>query len=425
MSAANFTLLVADDNEFVRTAISELLRAEGYEVVEASDGQQVLRGVDAWQIDLVLLDINMPGMDGLEALRSLREIFDPKALPVIMVTADTRSEKMVQAFDLGANDYVTKSVAFPLVLARVQAQLAARFPDRYFSADDDDEVTPFSKVRPGMTVDGRYRIEEPLDAGNHGAVYRATDMTLQRNVALKLLRVGGLADDDVKNRFAREGASACRLEHPNAVRIFDFNVTATGVPHLVMELLTGNSLGAEIEARGHLPVLRCAEVLRPICDVLDEAHASGVIHRDIKPVNVFLHRSHQGEVVKVLDFGIAKLLDDSGQSPTTDGVGPGTPAYMAPERFAEKPYDGSADIYSVGVMLYQMLTGDLPFYADNPILVAISHLNKRPPQLCEARPELPAAIGAIVAEALAKDPTERPGAKELGERFATAAGLVS
>ncbi len=424
MSAEPFTVLVVDDNEFVRATLARHLGEEGYEVLEATDGQAALDAVVKKSVSLVLLDIAMPGMGGLEVLGQLRQLYPPTVLPVIIASASKSSDEMIQAFDLGASDFVTKPLDLPVVLARVQSQLRSRFPDRARALFDGiEEVQPFGEVRTGALVDGRYRLESAIGEGQHGSVYRATHLKLQRPVAIKLLRTGALADQNLIDRFEREGISACRVEHPNAVSVLDFSVTKNGVSFLVMELLQGHSLDAELK-RGALVPKRCAQILLPVCEVLMAAHATGVIHRDIKPQNVFLHHTRQGkEVVKVLDFGIAKLVDEAQHSLTQDGRGPGTPAYMAPERFADRSYDGRADVYSVGIMLYLMLTGELPFTTTgNPIKLAIMHLNDLPRPPRQLRPEITDELEDMVLRALEKDPLRRPTAEVLGRSLAAATG---
>jgi serine/threonine protein kinase len=254
-------------------------------------------------------------------------------------------------------------------------------------------------------------------------VYRARHLGLDHRVAVKVLKAGSASSPEAAERFRREGVAACRVRHPNAVTVMDFGVTAGGAPFLVMELLDGRSLDAEIARSAPIPAPRCAEIVVPLCGVLSEAHQVGILHRDVKPANIFLHRSRVGETVKVLDFGIAKLLD-AGQSLTVEGGIVGTPAYMAPERFRGAPLDGKSDVYSLGVVVYQMLAGRLPYEgeADGDLLaVAMRHLNDDPAPLLPhgVAPE----VEAVVRAALAKDPAQRLGALELGFAFARAAGL--
>ena len=186
-----------------------------------------------------------------------------------------------------------------------------------------------------------------------------------------------------------------------------------------MGLLEGRRLAEELAEKGKLPPLRSARILIPVCSVLASAHAAGLVHRDIKPSNIFLHKSNQQEVVKVVDFGVAKLMDespeDNAQSLTATGALVGTPFYMAPERFENKPYDGRVDVYSSGAMLYEMLCGCLPFRAQEKGLLAIAgmHLTQEPRPLRLVNPHVPESLEAIVLKALAKDPALRPTAEEL------------
>jgi serine/threonine protein kinase len=222
-------------------------------------------------------------------------------------------------------------------------------------------------------------------------------------------------------RFQREGVSACRIQHPNAVSILDFGVTDNGVAYLAMELLQGHSLAEEIQKRAPFSPRRCAEILLPLCDVLSEAHAANIIHRDIKPANVFLHHGRAGEVVKVLDFGIAKLLDDGGTELTVEGSLVGTPAYMAPERLSSAPYDGRSDVYSVGILLYEMLCGQPPFKSKDLMAVAMMQMTQEPRPPREHNSSIPRAVEALVLETLSKDPAQRPTPAGLAERFSNAA----
>jgi serine/threonine protein kinase len=239
---------------------------------------------------------------------------------------------------------------------------------------------------------------------------------------VKILATSAGTDPEALARFNREGQSACRVQHPNAVAVFDFAVNQGGVAYLVMELLEGQSLEKELEERGPLPPARAAEIVVPVCSALAAAHAAGVVHRDIKPSNVFLHRTPQGEIAKILDFGIAKLATEAaiGQSLTVDGSLLGTPAYMAPERFRRGPYGPASDIYSVGAMLYEMLSGRLPFVPNtaDPLALVAMQAEEDPPPLRVRRPEVSEALERVVLQALARNPEGRPTADQLARRLA-------
>jgi serine/threonine protein kinase len=186
-----------------------------------------------------------------------------------------------------------------------------------------------------------------------------------------------------------------------------------------MEFLEGVTLGEEMRRVGPMPAERCAEILVPVCAVLAEAHARGLVHRDIKPSNIFLQQGRSGEVVKVIDFGIAKLLDNAAvpapRAGTASGVLVGTPAYIAPERFEGGTYDGAVDVYAVGVTLYEMLSGELPFEtAANEWVQAMMRVVDAPRPLRPFRVRVPASLDAAVRRSLARNPRERPSAEEMG-----------
>ncbi|QUV82632.1 protein kinase [Chloracidobacterium sp. D] len=286
--------------------------------------------------------------------------------------------------------------------------------------------TALTDVLPGTVIAGKYRLVKKIGGGGFGVVYQAEQVALQRPVAIKIFRPSGKnATTASVERFRREGISACRINHPNAVSVIDFGVSEDGIAYLVMELLQGVSLATELKLCGALPVERSIAIMLPVCDVLATAHEAGVIHRDIKPDNIFLHQTPEGEVVKVVDFGIAKLLEPDADDPlagiTETGGVVGTPIYMSPERLDDRPYDGRSDVYSAGVVLYEMLTGRVPFppTGKGTLGVIIGHLRQPPPPL----EGIPAKVADVVLQALAKSPDARPTAREFGNRLAAAAGL--
>jgi len=428
------TLLVVDDNEMNRDMLSRRLERRGYRVLTADDGQPALDLLERESVDLVLLDIMMPGLDGIEVLKTLRAKHSAGELPVIMTTAKGDSRDVVEALDLGANDYVTKPIDFAVVLARVQKELRSR--QRFLAAAAPaipaptavsapvPTPKPSAEFGPGAIVDSRYRLENKLGAGNFGAVYRASHVDLGRLVAIKILQTRVEETEASLERFRAEGRAACLVRHPNAVSVHDFGVTSHGSAYLVMELLEGRSLAEELKLKIRLTPQRVAELLPPICAVLGQAHAAGIVHRDIKPENVFVHVEPGRETIKVLDFGIAKLVGDhvSNQNLTAEGYILGTPAYMAPERLKNLPYDGQADVYSLGCMLFQLLTGKLPFAGrpGEPMAMLLMHLNYPVPSAQSLLPELPSAVAKVVFRCMAKDPQERPHIAELAQQFAAA-----
>jgi CheY-like chemotaxis protein len=418
------SLLVVDDDD-TRESLAELLRDEGYAVSTARDGSQALELLQAERPDLVLLDIVMPRTTGIELLSRLRLRWSPAELPVIMMSAKDQSTDVVAALSEGANDYVTKPLDLPVVLARIRAQL--RMKQAATPRPERMDTVAAEMVAPGAMLMGRYLLEERLGAGTFGIVFRARDEERQRTVAIKLLRSIVGESEEALERLRRESRAAGRLRHPNAVEVYELCVTPENLAFLVMEYLEGHSLDAELRERRVMPAQRAAEVLLPVCEVLAEAHALGIVHRDVKPANVFLQRTPQGERVKVLDFGLAKPLGAAAleRNLTVEGSILGSPAYMAPERLRNQPYDGRADSYSLGVMLYEMVTGRLPFVSDDgdPMAVVAMHLTELPRPPRELEPAVPPAVEEVVLAALAKDWHERPHAAHMGRRLAAALAL--
>lgn len=417
-------LLVVEDDEAIRQLLVMRLSKSGFDVHAAVDGHDALARLARERFDLVLLDEMMPGTSGLEVLRRIRETYDANALPVIMATARSESDDVVRALSLGANDYVTKPLDLRVLVARVEARLHVdRGLEEGRSLDDGVRLSARASAAPlaeGRVLDGRYRLESVIGEGGDSVVWRARHVELGRPVAVKVLRVGG--DERDLARLRAEGISACRVSHPNAVQVSDIGVTLDGVAYLVMELLSGSDLALALYREQRFSPARTLDILRPVAEALAEAHAAGVVHRDVKPGNIFLHRGRHGDVVKVLDFGIAHLLRDAPGASSYTGRLVGTLSYTPPERLEGAETTASADVYSLGMVLYEMLTGAPPFdtLAHEDSAVAAMHLYKRPPSLSSLRPELPRALDEVLFAAVEKKPALRPTPEELVRRFAAA-----
>jgi eukaryotic-like serine/threonine-protein kinase len=253
----------------------------------------------------------------------------------------------------------------------------------------------------GRRLGGRYRMGELLATGGMGEVWAAHDLLLDRPVAVKVLGGALAGDGRAAERLRREARAAGRLEHPSIARVLDLG-EHDGRPYLVMELLEGESLATRIDRAGPMPPDEAARVVAAVADALEAAHAAGVVHRDVKPGNVFL--TSAGEV-KVLDFGIAWCAHDAA---LTTGELLGTAAYLAPERVLGHRATPAADIYALGVVLYELLAGHRPFDADSEVELAMAHVNATPPSLREAAPSAPPFLIAASCQAMAKDPSVRP-----------------
>ncbi|QUV84049.1 serine/threonine-protein kinase [Chloracidobacterium aggregatum] len=262
----------------------------------------------------------------------------------------------------------------------------------------------------GRTLDGKYRIEQRIGRGGSGTVYRARHLLIHRTVAVKVLSLDLVSDDDALARFRREAAMAGRLKHFNIVSVTDFGLTPDGVAYLVMDFIEGRSLRRILNAQGTLAPEKLVGWLKPICSAVHAAHRKGIIHRDLKPDNVMIEVVDGEEIPRVLDFGIAKLMDAVavGTDFTTEtGSVMGTPHYMSPEQCEGKPLDARSDIYSLGTLVYELLTGNVPFPGKVTTTVMMQQVTAAPRPLRDLRPDLPEAVELCVMRALSKNPAAR------------------
>jgi len=275
---------------------------------------------------------------------------------------------------------------------------------------DDTVLDHRPAIVPG-TMFGHYRVLEPLADGGMGMVFLGEDTRLGRKVALKFLHQRFLGDASAVPRFFAEALAAARISHPGAVSVFDYGSLDTG-SYLVMEYLAGESLSARIEREGRLPIARVLDIGVELAHTLAAAHEVGVIHRDLKPSNIHLVPDPAGsghEFVKVLDFGIAKLLASKGPPLTQRGDMLGTPFYMAPEQsFDPSTVDHRCDIYALGCVLYQLVTGTVPFRG-SLIEILLAHQNLKPLPPSSFDPAIPPALDALILRMMAKSREGRPG----------------
>ena len=266
----------------------------------------------------------------------------------------------------------------------------------------------------GATLSGAYFLHALIGRGGMADVYRATDLTHDRSVVVKVLRRGAAADAGAVARFHREARAAAQLSHPNSVALLGSGETESGTLFLVMELVPGATLAHLLAAASPLGAARAVEIGAQILAALTEAHALGIIHRDLKPANVMVDAAEGADRVKVLDFGIATVADGDVESRLTQqGTVFGTPAYMSPEQIRGEPLDPRSDLYAVGVILHEILAGRLPFEAETPLGLASRHLHDPPPPLSRAGARVTPALESLVLSALAKRPEDRPASAEV------------
>ena len=270
----------------------------------------------------------------------------------------------------------------------------------------------------GTTVAGRYKVIRLLGEGGMGQVYLAEHSAIEKRIALKVLRAEYAHKGEIVTRFQQEAISASRIKHPNVLDVFDFGQLENGCFYLAMEFLEGNDLADELQRSRVLTAPRALPIAMQICRALAAAHGKGVVHRDMKPENVFLQRTGDGEeIIKIVDFGIAQLKPSNEEAAaqsthrrlTRTGMIFGTPEYMAPEQASGKHADLRCDIYAVGIILFELFTGAVPFTGETFLGVLTKHLNEVPPSMRAVYPDLQISneLEAVVLRALAKDPLQR------------------
>ncbi|WP_067833589.1 protein kinase domain-containing protein [Actinomadura kijaniata] len=258
-------------------------------------------------------------------------------------------------------------------------------------------------------LSGRYELLGPLGRGGMGTIYRARDRELARLVAVKMLPDDLVDRPESRKRFQREARTAAGLNHPNITMVFDMGRDGDGEqgqPYLVMEFVDGHNL-SRVLAGGPVAPAWAAAIVAQVLEALEHSHGRGVVHRDVKPSNIMVTGRGPNPRVKVLDFGIAKMMGQSSTRLTATGVAVGTPSYLAPEQAEAREVDARTDLYSTGCVLYEMLTGRPPFVADHPSAVLIQHLTRPPAPPSELVPGLPPGWDAVVLRALAKKPSDR------------------
>ena len=442
-------VLVVDDEEHNRDMLARRLRRRGYDVDTAKSGHEALDTIARSRFDAIVLDVMMPDLDGFAVLRSLRERWSKLELPVLMATALDGSKDIVEALQLGANDYVTKPIDFTQLLARLDSQLTMRQEFAALRSEASRKIRSTDAMMPGTLLDGRYEIEARVGHGGFAVVYRARQLSTGQHVAVKVLRAhramrsgaGGVE----YSRFRREMQLIGSVRHSAVVQLIDSGsleleggwasvdgevrtdsthgdgtlASSVGetpgpvelsdiaeVPYFVMEYLEGETLEQLLARRGALSLEHTLALFFPILDGVQALHRRGIVHRDLKPSNVFLHRSDQrGAQPKVLDFGIAKFGDESLAQSTIGFVG--TPAYMAPEQaLGARDIDGRCDQYALAVMLYECLCGKRPFLADNytQVLLQVTSGEYTPlAQMCE----LPQPICLAITRAMSLERERR------------------
>ncbi|MBA3549417.1 MAG: protein kinase [Nannocystis sp.] len=437
---ASGTILIVEDHQDTRETLRDYLEEFGHIVDVAVDGADGLRKVQDRDIDLVITDLNMPHVSGLELLAAIKS---HKLTPdVLVLSATGLISKAVEAMRLGAVNYLVKPVDLDQLTSEVRAVMRARrHRDLQKSAGQTTVMLdnpPGEPTRPQMVLDhetgkplplsksvagepeadtdagaesdtptmiGRYQVLGELGAGGMGTVYKCFDPALRRTVAVKVVTTGAIRRvhrELLLQRFSREAQAAGMLNHPNIVTIFDYHEDPRSRSvYLAMEYVSGQSLGAVIAQAGKLPWPRATLLAFQIMDALEYAHRSHIIHRDVKPENVLVT---DGDVAKILDFGIAKLADSELTRP---GTFVGSPRYLAPESFRGGGIDYRTDQFSLGTVFFEMLTGVPAFKFEDFYAGVHRILSEVPPPLASHGVIGPPKLQEIMTRLHQKDPDRR------------------
>jgi DNA-binding NarL/FixJ family response regulator len=419
-------IVIVDDHAMVRSGLRLLLESEGeFSVVgEAGDVDAALRCAEAHQPRIILLDLNMPGRPSLPAIPELLAAA-PRAAVVVMTMQDEPAYARA-ALTAGASGYVLKEAAEAELLEAVRAavagrtylnpslgaRLAASAPPPASAAEAPTGAA--TELPIGSTFAG-HRIDAVAGRGGMGVVYLATDLTLDRPVALKLIAPGLASDPIFRARFESECKLAAAIDHSHVVQIFHAG-EERGLLYVTMRYIHGTDLRTLLADEGRLAPDRAVGIIAQVASALDAAHRRGLVHRDVKPANVLITTRDGAEHAFLTDFGVSKERStETGLTKT--GFAVGTADYMAPEQARGVEVDARADIYALGCVLYRTLTGAVLYERDSDVEKMWAHIHDPPPALLEVCPELPRGLGVVLDRALAKRPDDRqPSAAELARQ---------
>lgn len=401
------TILVIDDDPDTLLLVAHTLESAGHRVISSSDPFQLGPLVETYSADGVVLDVLMPGLSGHEALRALRESPRTGGVPVLLLSARAAGQDRVFGLRQGADDFLSKPFEPEELILRVERLVALRAKPQNLGGSNLERSLREGKVI-GPLFLGRYQALDLIGEGGSGFVFRGWDPWLKRPVALKTLRfeprdgVGG--DRGTGGTVAdllREAVTVARFSHPNIVTVYDAASDAH-VAFIAMEYVDGPSLAHYLEKFGKLPIEQALPICLATARGLAAAHSHQIVHHDVKPGNILLGPDGS---IKVSDFGVARLLTSFGAEAEPQIFG--TPGYMPPEILLGRSYTPAGDLFGLGVLLYQCLTGEMPFGGDQVKQVLQRTLSSYTPSPRDLEPNLPLELDELVRELLKKDPAER------------------
>jgi serine/threonine protein kinase/CheY-like chemotaxis protein len=368
------------------------------------DGKEGYTLASQEDLDLIITDFMLPSLNGLEICRKLRS--DGVTMPIIMLTGEKKDDiDKVLGLELGADDYVLKPFNPHELLARIRAVLRRANPGTATPRTEKKDTRTLrfaqNQIKKGTLFAGRYEVQKELGSGGMGTVYKVVDREIGEEVAVKILKPEISFQRESVERFKNELRFARRITQKNICRIYHIS-EKDGCFYIVMEYIPGETLKSIIERQGRLPVKDTISIAVQLCSALEEVHQMKIVHRDLKPHNIIINR--KGEAF-LTDFGIARSLQTSGLTET--GIVIGTPEYMSPEQVEGEKLDPRTDIYSLGVILYEMATGELPFRGNTPLAVALKQKSGALPSFEELKKDMPENLYPLISKCLEKDRTKR------------------
>jgi CheY-like chemotaxis protein len=411
-TASRGRILVVDGDAGARNLLALRLANEGYSTDVAADGRAALESIRSDPPALIIAETVLPGMDGFALLDTLRR--EGRHIPLVFLSSRNDALSMNKGLLLGAADFLPKPINSEVLLTKLQKVMGQTFAAAEASArltlsdvtrggQEPQETVTYGQLAPGVTILNRFKLEKDLGEGGMGKVFKARDERLEEEVVLKVMKDSLTGDPKTLEHFKREIRLARKISHPSVVRIFDFFEVGS-LKFVTMEFLQGTDLAHEIVRRGAFPIPVALRIGAEFFEGLAAAHDLNVVHRDIKPHNVFLLA---GGHVKILDFGIAQGLDPLRPDHTMTHSIIGTPDYMSPEQLVGQKLDSRTDIYSAGIMLYELLTGSLPFEGKDATARVTSRLDRTPDAPSKLAPRVPHEIDSFILRLLARNREDR------------------
>jgi serine/threonine-protein kinase len=405
-------VLLVDDDPFLLDVTAEVLESAGFVVEKAADGTRALARIEESEPDVVIADVEMPGMSGFDLCRRVRAS-GHDAIPFLFCSGRGAAPSRMEGLEAGADDYLVKPVIGAELVLRLTRQVdrvrklraaaAVALPASIDAAMLAAIEARLQRGTTGAVQLGRFELRAILGRGSMGTVFRGWDTKLERWVAIKTVRAGvGMAefwDGDLVRSLVAEAAMVARFKHPHIVSVFDVQ-DATDAAYIVMELVDGVSLEGLLRST-RLSVSTAVPLIAAVASALAAAHGLGVLHRDVKPANVLLGADG---AIKLTDFGIASMV-----SARLHGTVFGTPGYVPPEALRGRGFEASGDLFALGALAYRCLAGQPAFAGGTPEEVMMSSLRGRVTPLAESCPDAPAELAAIVSGLLERDPARRLG----------------